>query len=110
MFSPEIRKGSAEVLILGAIEEQARHGYDIARIVSSRTSGTIELNSATLYPTLHRLERQKLITGRWVERAGERRRRFYRITPAGRAALKAQRRSWKLFVDALARAAGIQQI
>jgi PadR family transcriptional regulator len=109
MLAAEVRKGSAEVLILGALEARPRHGYDIARLIEARSKGAIEVNTATLYPTLHRLERKGLITGRWVERAGERRRRFYRITPAGRAALRDQRRSWRTFVDALTRAARIRE-
>ncbi len=107
MLASEVRKGSAEVLILGALEARARHGYEIARLVAARSDGAIELNTATLYPTLHRLERKKLIVGRWVEQAGERRRRFYRLTPAGRTALREQRRSWYAFLTALTRAAGI---
>ena len=109
MLSSEVRKGSAEVLILGTIEARPRHGYDIARAIEAGSGGTITFNTATLYPTLHRLERQRLVAGRWVEKAGERRRRFYRITPAGRAVLKDQRRSWRDFVEALTRVARIQQ-
>lgn len=109
MLASEVRKGSAELLILGAIEARPRHGYEIAKLVEARSLGTIELNSATLYPTLHRLERKRLIAGRWVERAGERRRRFYRITSAGRAALREQRRSWRSFIAALTRAARIRE-
>jgi PadR family transcriptional regulator len=107
MLSAEVRKGSAELLILGAIEARPRHGYEIARLVEAQSEGAIELNTATLYPTLHRLERRKLIAGRWVERQGQRRRRFYRITPAGRAALRDQRRSWRQFVEVLTRTARI---
>lgn len=107
MLASEVRKGSAEVLILGALETRARHGYEIARLIATRTDGEIALNTATLYPTLHRLEQKKLIVGRWVEQAGARRRRFYRLTPAGRTALREQRRSWQTFLTALTRAAGI---
>lgn len=110
MLAAEVRKGSAEVLILGALEARPRHGYDIARLIEARSGGAIEFNTATLYPTLHRLEQKGLIAGRWVERAGERRRRFYRITPAGRTALREQRRSWRVFVDALTRAARIREV
>ena len=109
MLSPEMRKGSAEVLILGALEAQARHGYDIARAIEAESNGLIVFNTATLYPTLHRLERKRLVVGRWVEKAGERRRRFYRITPEGRAVLKDHRRSWRAFVEALTRVARIHE-
>jgi DNA-binding PadR family transcriptional regulator len=109
MLASQVRKGSAGVLVLGALEDRARHGYEIARLIELRSRGAILLNTATLYPTLHGLERQGLITGRWVEKPGQRRRRFYRITPAGRAALRDQRRSWRVFVDALTRTARIRE-
>ena len=106
----EVRKGSAEVLILNAIEGRDRHGYDIARFIEVQSGGALEFHSATLYPTLHKLEKKGLIVGRWVEKAGERRRRFYKITLAGRATLREQRKSWRVFVDALTRAARIRQV
>ena len=110
MLSSEVRKGSAEVLILNALEGRDRHGYDIARFIEAQSGGAIEFHSATLYPTLHKLEKKGLIAGRWIEKAGERRRRFYRITASGRATLREQRRSWRVFVDALTRAARIRQV
>jgi transcriptional regulator len=109
MLASEVRKGSAEVLILGTLEERARHGYEIARLIETRSDGAITFNSATLYPTLRRLEGRGLITGRWVERAGQRRRRYYRITPAGRVVLREQRTSWRRFVEALTRVARIRE-
>lgn len=110
MFTSEVRKGSAELLILGTIEERARHGYEIARLIETRSGGAITFNSATLYPTLRRLEGRGLITGRWIEKAGQRRRRYYRITPAGRVVLREQRTSWRLFLEALTRVARIGEV
>lgn len=107
MLAHEVRKGSAELLILGALEERARHGYEIARLIEARSSGDLVFHSATLYPTLHRLERKRLIRGQWAETPGGRRRRFYRITPAGRAVLKDQRTSWRRFMLLLERVARI---
>ena len=107
MLASEVKKGSAEVLILGVLEGRQRHGYDIARQIETRSGGAITFNSATLYPTLYRLEQRGLIRGRWVEKAGQRRRRFYRITSAGRTALGEQRSSWQRFVEALTRVARI---
>jgi transcriptional regulator len=109
MLESEVRKGSAEVLILGALEERARHGYEIARFIETRSDGAITFHSATLYPTLRRLEQRGLIRGRWVEKAGERRRRYYRITAAGRGVLREQRSSWQRFVQALTRVARINE-
>ena len=107
MLASEVKKGSAEVLILGVLEARQRHGYDIARQIETLSDGAITFNSATLYPTLYRLEQRGLIKGRWVEKPGQRRRRFYRITTAGRAALGEQRSSWQRFVEALTRVARI---
>ena len=101
MLESELRKGSAEILVLGVLQEQARHGYDIARIIEQRSNGAIVFHSATLYPTLYKLEAKGLIKGQWVERAGQRRRRFYRITRGGRAVLGEQRDAWTRFFDAL---------
>jgi PadR family transcriptional regulator PadR len=104
----ELRKGSAETLILALLDERDRHGYEIAKLIGERSDGAITFHVASLYPTLYRLERRGLISGRWVEQAGMRRRRFYRVTAAGRKVLDAQRRSWSAFFAALNRVAGIR--
>lgn len=103
MLAAELRKGSAELLVLGVLQERSRHGYDIGQVIEDRSGGAITFRSATLYPTLYRLEHKGLITGRWVERAGQRRRRYYRITRAGRAVLGEHRLAWASFFDALDR-------
>ena len=72
MLESELRKGSAEILVLGVLQAGTRHGYDVARVIEERSGGAITFHSATLYPTLYRLERKGLIKGRWVEKAGER--------------------------------------
>jgi transcriptional regulator len=97
----ELRKGSAEVLILAMLEERDRHGYEIAKLIDDRSGGALKFHVASLYPTLYRLERRGLIQGRWVERAGTRRRRFYKITRRGQTFLGAQRESWSAFFAAL---------
>jgi len=96
-----LKKGTAEVLILSLLEARARHGYEIAKLIELRSGGALEYNVASLYPMLYRLERHGWIEGRWVEKAGERRRRFYKLTPAGRKVLAAQRRSWREFIAAV---------
>jgi transcriptional regulator len=101
MLESELRKGSAEILVLGVLQERTRHGYEIARVIEERSGGAIVFHSATLYPTLYRLERKGLIKGQWVEKAGQRRRRFYRITARGRAVLGEQRTAWSRFYAAL---------
>src|SRR6266699_7079397 len=107
MSERDLRKGSAEVLVLALVEERDRHGYEIAKLIEERSGGAISFHVASLYPTLYRLERRGVIQGRWVERAGMRRRRFYRITAPGQTFLDAQRRSWSTFFAALNRVARI---
>src|SRR5258708_22164968 len=94
----ELKKGSAELLILSLVEDQPRHGYDISKLIESRSDGTLSFNVASLYPLLYRLEKRQWIQGRWVEKAGQRRRRYYRLTPEGKKVLAAQRKGWKAFV------------
>jgi PadR family transcriptional regulator, regulatory protein PadR len=100
-----IHKGSAEMLVLALLEERNRHGYEIAQLIDQRSRGEIRFRIPSLYPLLYRLERRGLVEGRWVEKPGERRRRFYRLTPAGRRALLAQRRGWRTLFQALDRVA-----
>src|SRR5918992_6343771 len=104
----ELKRGSAELLILALLEERDRHGYELARLIDDRSRGAISFHAASLYPTLYRMEEKDLIDGRWVEKAGQRRRRYYRLTPAGRKALEAQRDGWREFVAAISQITGIQ--
>jgi transcriptional regulator len=103
-----VRKGSAELLVLSLVEERGRHGYEIGKLIDERSHGVLKFHIASLYPMLYRLEARGLIHGRWVEKSGQRRRRFYRITPAGRTVLASQRTHWQEFIAALARVAGIK--
>ena len=104
----ELKRGSTEVLILALLDERQRHGYEISQLIETRSNGAITFHTASLYPTLYRLEEKGLIEGRWVERAGQRRRRYYRLTQAGRRALAKQRSTWDTFFVALDRIAGIR--
>jgi transcriptional regulator len=108
VFSREVRKGSAEMLILAMLEDRARHGYEIGKLIEQRSRGAISFQIASLYPMLYRLEKRGWIDGRWVEKEGVRRRRFYRLTPAGRRVLREQRSSWSEFVAALDRVARLR--
>ncbi len=102
------KKGSADILILALVEEQALHGYEISRQIALRSDGTLRFTLASLYATLYRLEEAGLIRGRWVERVGTRRRRHYRITENGRQILATQREDWGRFIAALTRVAGVK--
>jgi PadR family transcriptional regulator PadR len=102
------KKGSADLLILALVDERDLHGYDIARLIEQRSRGTLTFTLASLYATLYRLEERGWIRGRWVERAGQRRRRYYRITESGRKVLAVQREDWARFIVALTEVAGIR--
>ncbi|HXT17281.1 MAG TPA: PadR family transcriptional regulator [Gemmatimonadaceae bacterium] len=108
MLTDELKKGSAEFLVLSLLETEHRHGYELQKLIESRSKGVLVFHVASLYPLLYRLEDRGWIAGRWVEKAGERRRRFYRLTPAGRAPLVAQREGWREFVSAINRVAGVR--
>lgn len=99
----ELKKGSTELLILSLLEGRPRHGYDIGQQIEARSKGVVQLHVASLYPLLYRLERRGWIAGRWVERPGERRRRYYRLTAEGRKVLADQKDAWRAFVAAVNR-------
>jgi PadR family transcriptional regulator PadR len=94
----ELKKGSTALLILSLLEARPRHGYDIGRQIEMRSNGVLQVHVASLYPLLYRLERRGWVAGRWVEHPGERRRRYYRLTPAGRRVLVDQKDTWRAFV------------
>jgi PadR family transcriptional regulator PadR len=103
----EAKKGTAELVVLSVIEREPTHGYELARLIAERSQGALTFNFASLYATLYKLEERGLIQGRWVERAGQRRRRHYRITEKGREALGAQRRAWLQFFQVVRDVAGL---
>jgi PadR family transcriptional regulator PadR len=104
----ELKNGSAELLILSLVETRPRHGYEIAKLIEQRSEGKLRFKVASLYPLLYRLEQRGWIAGRWIEKPGERRRRFYRLTADGKRVLAAQRDHWREFVHAIARITGAE--
>src|SRR5690349_10501093 len=104
----EAKKGSAEILILAIVEQDAHHGYEIARLIEQRSGGGLTFTLASLYSTLYRLEDRGWIRSRWVEKPGARRRCYYRITETGRRVLADQRADWARFVAALGQVTGIK--
>jgi transcriptional regulator len=100
-FSPELKKGSLEMLILSLVEDRPRHGYEIGKLIEARSRGQLTFALPTLYPALLRLENRGWLKGRWVEKAGERERCFYALTPAGRRVLAEQRETWRVYVAAV---------
>ena len=109
MFSAEVKKGSAALLVLALVEERPRHGYEISKLIESRSEGALTFRVASLYPMLYRLEKRGWVEGRWVEKAGQRRRRYYKLTREGRRVLSRQRSIWQQFMSALDRVAGLSE-
>jgi len=108
VLTPELKKGSAEFLVLSLLRYEPRHGYELSKLIESRSRGVVQFQVSSLYPLLYRMERRGWIRGRWVEKAGQRRRRYYSITPAGRGVVEAQRESWLEFVQAIGQIAGLR--
>ena len=104
----EWKKGSAELLILSLVETLPRHGYEISKLIEQRSEGALRFHAASLYPLLYRLEKRGWIQGRWVEKSGQRRRRYYRLTAEGTKILASQRQNWQTFVEAINRIAGVE--
>jgi len=104
----ELKKGSAELLILALLEGRPRHGYEIGQLIELRSQGALRFDVASFYPLLYRLETRGWIRGRWVEKSGQRRRRYYRLTRGGKKILAARRDGWREFVEAVGRITGIE--
>jgi PadR family transcriptional regulator PadR len=101
MADHDLKKGSTELLVLALLEGRPRHGYEIGKLIEARSGGRLRFRIGSLYPVLCRLEDRALIRGTWREKAGERRRRYYRLTPEGRRVLGRQRSAWKEFAGAV---------
>lgn len=108
VIDPEWKKGSAELLILSLLEAMPRHGYELCKLIERRSRGAVRFHAASLYPLLYRLEKRRWIQGRWVEKSGQRRRRYYRLTAQGAKVLAAQRHGWQTFVEAIGRITGAE--
>jgi PadR family transcriptional regulator PadR len=104
----EAKKGTAELVVLAFLEDEPRHGYELTQLIEERSGGALTFNFASLYATLYKLEERKWIQGRWVEKSGQRRRRYYRMTAEGRAVLAAQRKEWGQFFELIRELAGVE--
>jgi len=107
MLDKELKKGSTELLIMALVEDRPRHGYEIAKLIDERSDGVLQFHVASLYPLLYRMEKRGWIKGQWIEKTGQRRRRYYKLTAAGHKMLASQRSTWESFFAALNRVARI---
>jgi transcriptional regulator len=101
VFSPELKKGCMELLILSMLDQDERHGYDIGKLIEMRSGGRLEFRISSLYQILYRMEKNGWIKGRWVEKPGQRRRCYYKLTNTGRKVLAAQHENWREFVGVI---------
>jgi len=101
MLERELKKGAAELMVLSIVGNGARHGYEIGKLIEASSGGQVKFHAASLYPLLYRLEERGWLQGRWVEKTGQRRRRFYGLTKEGHRVLARQRDTWKSFVHAM---------
>jgi PadR family transcriptional regulator PadR len=108
MLTDELKKGTTPFLVLALLEIQPRHGYELSKRLDQQSKGVVHVHASSLYPLLYRLEKDGLIIGRWVEKAGHRRRRYYQITAEGKRQLSRQRREWMEFVRAIGDLAGVE--
>lgn len=108
MPATELKKGTTPLLVLALLEHEPRHGYELSKLIESQSRGVVRVHAASLYPLLYEMERKKWIDGRWLEKPGTRRRRYYRLTAGGRRQLETQRRSWGEFVRAVSYVVGVQ--
>lgn len=103
MHDAELKKGSAETLILALLDEEPLHGYGIAKRIEEKSDGALQFHVTSLYPILYRLEKNGLVHSDWRQPQGERRRRYYELTPDGERRLRERRAGWRSFIDAVER-------
>lgn len=108
MFSPEMKKGSIELLILSLLEAESRHGYELGKLIESRSGGRLQFQISSLYPVLCRMEDRGWIKGRWVEKKGQRRRKYYRITASGKEAFSSKQANWLEFAESVNQVLGLR--
>jgi transcriptional regulator len=108
MLTRDLKKGTTPFLALSLLEHNDHHGYELSKLIESQSRGIVRVHAASLYPLLYKLEQKKWIEGRWVERPGERRRRFYHLTASGRRQLEQQRAGWAEFARAVSQIARVE--
>ena len=98
----EILQGTLDFLILQTLRWQPQHGYGIAQFIRAHSRNALQVETGSLYPALHRLERRKWISAEWQVSENQQRVRVYRLTPAGRKQLVVERSRWEQLAEAVA--------
>lgn len=105
-YSKELLKGAADTLVLSTFAEGEKYGYQVVKDLERRSDGFFAFKEGTLYPILHRLERQGLLQARWQTMPNGSERRYYALTARGRWTLAAKLDEWQTFVQAVGRVTG----
>lgn len=101
-WTTELKKGTVQLGILALLAEGRRYGFEIIEELKARTGGYLDLKEGTLYPALHRMEKQGLLVSQWVmPEVGGQPRKYYSITPAGSRSLDDAKGEWKTMTDGL---------
>lgn len=101
MYTRELLKGSTETLLLSLLAREPMYGYNLVREMARLSSGYFRFKEGTLYPALHRLERESLVEGKWQQAANGQQRRYYYITVKGRRILGSMQKEWRKFSKAV---------
>lgn len=96
-FNPDLLKGSTGPIVLRLLGEREMYGYEIVKVVNERTRGALQYKEGTLYPCLHQLESDGLVSSVWRDSPAGKQRKYYRITRKGRAELAARTQEWGQF-------------
>ena len=100
---PEMLQGTVDILILRTLAWESMHGYAISRWLDARSDGVLSVDGAALYQALHRLENRKWVSASWGLSENNRKAKYYTLTAAGKAQLRAESAVWKSYADAVAK-------
>lgn len=99
--NPDLIRGTLNIMLLESVADQPRYGYEICKLVEQKTEGYFQMREGSLYPALHRLERDGLLQSTWREATNGRRRKYYRLTARGRKEVAAKKAEWRDFASAV---------
>jgi PadR family transcriptional regulator, regulatory protein PadR len=97
----ELLQGTLDLMILQTLQWGTQHGYGISLAIKNRSGEVLQVDTGSLYPALHRLEKQKWVASEWKVSENKQRAKYYRLTAAGKRQLAQERSRWRLFAEAL---------